>query len=278
VSAGVLYIVATPIGNLEDITLRALRVLKEADFIAAEDTRVSLKLLKHYDIPAKLISYHEHNSAHMGEAIISRLLEGETCALISDAGTPVISDPGAGLTRLCLQNGIRVVPVPGACAMVAALSASAIPSGRFAFEGFLSVKGRARREHLAQIKDEKRTMVFYEAPHKLLATLSDLLKVLGDREMAVARELTKLHEEIMHTTISEALKFYTENKPKGEFVLIVRGAPEAEGDLAAADEAIEGGISAGETVKESVRSARSLGMSRNEAYRKALEKKKKLGE
>lgn len=275
-SAGVLYIVATPIGNMEDITLRALRVLKEADFIAAEDTRVSMKLLSRHGISTPLLSYREHNSAHMGDIIISRLLAGETCALISDAGTPIISDPGAGLTRLCLKSGIQVVPVPGACAAVTALSASAIPAGRFTFEGFLSVKSRVRREHLAEIKNEKRTMVFYEAPHKLVTTLSDMREALGDREIVIARELTKLHEEIIHTTLSEALALYAENKPRGEFVLLVAGAGEIEDDFSAANEAIDENISGGATVKESVRDAKTLGMSRNEAYRLALEKKKRL--
>ena len=268
--SGRLYIVATPIGNLEDITMRALRILGEADFIACEDTRVSAKLLNKYEISKPLVSYHEHNSAWMGENIIDRIEAGETCALVSDAGTPVISDPGAGLTMLCLQKGIEVVPIPGACAAIAALSASAMPAGRFCFEGFLSIKSRARREHLEAVKNEKRTMVFYEAPHKLLSTLKDMLDALGDRKIVLARELTKLHEEIASTTLSEAIEKYSEQKPRGEFVLIIAGARESLPEIG--EEDVSAALS--EDTRQSVKELKKLGLSRNEAYRLALEKKK----
>jgi 16S rRNA (cytidine1402-2'-O)-methyltransferase len=210
----------------------------------------------------------------MGEAILSRILAGENCALVSDAGTPLVSDPGAGLTRLCLQKGVKVVPIPGACAAVTALSASAIPAGRFSFEGFLSVKTKARKAHLAEIKAEPRTMVFYEAPHKLISTLSDLLEAPGDRDLMIGRELTKLHEEIWHTTITAALAFYQQNKPKGEFVLVVAGALEKQNEPKEESEAVDEILSSEGSFKERVKELQNLGLSRNEAYQLALEKKK----
>ena len=213
--AGILYLVPTPIGNLNDISPRCAQTLAEADFIAAEDTRVSLKLLNHLEIKKSLVSYHEHNKAESGSKILVRLLAGETCALVTDAGSPAISDPGEDL-------------VPGPCALVTALSISGLPTGRFTFEGFLSVNKKSRQEHLTGLKDETRTMIFYEAPHKLLNTLEDMLKFFGDRRIALCRELTKIHEEIIRTTLSQAVEFYTENKPKGEFVLVVEGAQTAD--------------------------------------------------
>ena len=221
---GTLYLVATPIGNLGDISQRALEVLAGCDFIAAEDTRVTLKLLNHFGIKKPLVSYYEHNRAASGARILERLLAGETCALVSDAGTPIISDPGFDLVTLCVQAGVEVLSLPGPCAAVTALTLSALPAGRFCFEGFLSTNKKDRREHLAQLKQEPRTMVFYEAPHKLLYTLRDLLETLGDRRISLCRELTKLHEQVWRTTLSEAAAHYEETPPRGEFVLVVEGS------------------------------------------------------
>lgn len=219
-----LYIVGTPIGNLGDISPRALETLREADFIAAEDTRVSLKLLNHFGIKKPLISYYEHNLRQRGEEITARIQNGESCAIITDAGMPCISDPGEDLVRLCADAGIPVIVVPGPSAAISALAASGLSTSRFSFEGFLSVKKASRMEHLAQIASDSRTLIFYEAPHKLSATLVDLLDALGDRRIALARELTKLHEEVRRTTLREAAAYYAENTPRGEFVLVVEGA------------------------------------------------------
>lgn len=222
--AGVIYVVATPIGNLNDLTPRMEQAFNEADFIAAEDTRVTLKLLNHLGIKKPMISYYEHNLKDKGEYIISRVLAGENCAVCSDAGTPCISDPGEILVKQAHAHGIRVIPVTGPSAVITALSVSGQNTGRFCFEGFLSTNKKARVEHLEQAKTETRTMIFYEAPHKLLNTLKDFKECFGgDRSLTIARELTKLHEQIWLTTIGEALDFYTENPPKGEFVLIVAG-------------------------------------------------------
>ena len=218
-----LYIVTTPIGNLSDMTPRALEVLGKVDFVACEDTRVGGALLSHFGIRKPLISYFEHNKRDRGETIASRILAGESCALISDAGTPAISDPGEDLAALCRDKGIKVSPVPGVSALITALSASGMPSGRFCFEGFLSVNKKSRREHLASLAGEKRTMIFYEAPHKLRTTLADLYAAFGDREIVLARELTKIHEEFIHTTLEKAQTLYEKVSPKGEFVLILRG-------------------------------------------------------
>ena len=225
--AGILYLVPTPIGNLNDISPRCAQTLAEADFIAAEDTRVSLKLLNHLEIKKSLVSYHEHNKAESGSKILVRLLAGETCALVTDAGSPAISDPGEDLVRLCAENGVTVCAIPGPCALVTALSISGLPTGRFTFEGFLSVNKKSRQEHLTGLKDETRTMIFYEAPHKLLATLRDLTAAFGeDRRISLCRELTKLHEEVRRMTLGEASAYYEENPPRGEFVLVVAGAEE----------------------------------------------------
>ena len=226
--SGTLYLVATPIGNLGDFSPRALETLEAADFIAAEDTRVSLKLLNHFGVKKPLVSYHQHNQASAGQAILSRLLAGESCALVTDAGTPAVSDPGEDLVRLCAQNGVAVQAIPGCCALVSALAVSGLPTGRFAFEGFLPVNKKERRARLQPLRTEERTMIFYEAPHKLVNTLEDLLEALGDRPAALCRELTKLHEETVRTTLSQALAHYRENAPRGEFVLVVAGAEPAE--------------------------------------------------
>jgi len=223
---GTLYLVATPIGNLEDITLRALRILKEADIIAAEDTRQTLKLLNHFGIKNTLVSYYEHNKAEKGNYLIGQLLEGRNVVLVSDAGTPGISDPGEDLVRLAADNGIPVTLIPGPSAVIAGVVLSGLPSGRFAFEGFLPVNRRARRERLESVSRDTRTLVFYEAPHKLIHTLKDLRDVFGNRRVAIARELTKRFEEVWRTTLDEAVARYEKETPKGEFVLILEGADE----------------------------------------------------
>ena len=222
--AGVIYVVATPIGNLNDMTPRMKEAFETADFIAAEDTRVTVKLLNHLGLKKPMVSYYEHNLKDKGEYIISRVLAGESCAVCSDAGTPCISDPGEILVKQAHANGIRVIPVTGPSAVITALSVSGQNTGRFCFEGFLSTAKKQRLEHLEQVKNETRTMIFYEAPHKLLNTLKDFKEYFGaDRSLTIARELTKLHEQIWLTTVGEALDFYTENSPKGEFVLILAG-------------------------------------------------------
>ena len=224
--SAMLYLVPTPIGNLGDISLRCRETLENADFIAAEDTRVTLKLLNHLGIKKNLVSYYEHNKATQGSRIVERILAGETCALVSDAGSPAISDPGEDLVKQCAAAGIPVCAIPGPCAAITALSISGQATGRFCFEGFLSTAKKSRREHLDALKKEQRTMIFYEAPHKLLTTLTDLREVFGgDRPISLCRELTKLHEEVVRTTLAEAVTRYTETPPKGEFVLIVAGAP-----------------------------------------------------
>ena len=213
--AGILYLVATPIGNLGDFTPRAVETLENADFIAAEDTRVSMKLLNHFGVKKPLISYHEHNHVTAGQSVLNRLLAGESCALMTDAGTPAISDPGEDLVRLCAENGVEVRAIPGCCAAVNALAVSGLPTGRFTFEGFLTVNKKSRREHLNSLKSETRTMIFHEAPHKLRTTLNDLTEAFGpDRRISLCRELTKLHEEVLRFTLAEAVSYYEENAPK----------------------------------------------------------------
>ena len=221
--AGILYLVATPIGNLGDFSPRAVDTLEKADFIAAEDTRVSVKLLNHFDIKKPLVSYHEHNRASAGQAILRRLLAGENCALVTDAGTPAISDPGEDLVRLCGESGIIVEVIPGCCAAICALAVSGLPTGRFTFEGFLSANKKERRAALLKLKSEERTMVFHEAPHKLRATLSDMAEILGDRPVALCRELTKLHEQTLRTTLFQAVALYEQQEPRGEYVLVIAG-------------------------------------------------------
>ena len=225
---GVLYLVATPIGNLEDITYRALKVLSDVDFIAAEDTRHTLKLLNHFEIQKPMISYYEHNIRERGEKIISRIKEGKSAALVSDAGTPAISDPGEDLVKLCIEEGIKVIPIPGAVAGINALICSGISTKRFSFEGFLSVNKKSRIDHLESVKESGYTLIFYEAPHKLLNTLRDMLKYFGNRKITVARELTKKFEEFLYTDIEGAISHFTDINPKGEFVLIIEGAKDEE--------------------------------------------------
>ena len=220
-----LYLVPTPIGNLGDISPRARKTLEQADFIAAEDTRVTRKLLSYLELHKPLVSYYEHNKEESGRKIVQRILAGETCALVSDAGSPAISDPGEDLVRLCAEAEIPVCAIPGPCAAITALSISAQPTGRFCFEGFLSVNKKSRQAHLSGLLDEQRTMIFYEAPHKLLQTLKDLTAAFGaERGISLCRELTKLHEQVLRMTLGEAVEYYTQNEPRGEFVLIVCGA------------------------------------------------------
>ena len=272
--AGVLYLVGTPIGNLGDFSPRAVETLANADFIAAEDTRVSVKLLNHFDIKKPLVSYHEHNKVVAGQAILERILSGETCALVTDAGTPAISDPGEDLVRLCGENGVEVQTIPGCCAAICALAVSGLPTRRFTFEGFLSANKKERREQLEKLTQEERTMVFHEAPHKLRATLGDMLAILGDRPIALCRELTKLHEETRRTTLSQAVAYYAENEPRGEFVLVLAGA-EPSGEPAVS---LEAGVAMvqklrqeGLRMKDAVRQvAGDTGLNRNELYDAAL--------
>ena len=221
--SGKLFVVGTPIGNLSDFSPRAVETLGEVDFIAAEDTRVTLKLLNHFDIKKEMVSYYEHNKRERGEIIANRILAGENCAIVTDAGMPAISDPGEDLVKLCGELGIKVESVPGPTAFATALAVSGMDTGRFTFEGFLSVAKKSRREHLEELKNERRTMVFYEAPHKLVNTLNDFYSAFGDREIALVRELTKIHEEVIKTTLSKAVHLYDDASPKGEFVLIVAG-------------------------------------------------------
>lgn len=228
--SGTLYIVGTPIGNLGDMSPRAVETLSQVDFIAAEDTRVTVKLLNHFGIKKPMISYFEHNRREKGEVIVDRIISGESCALVTDAGMPAVSDPGEDLVRLCHENGIIVQSVPGPTAFATAVAMSGMNVGRFTFEGFLSMNKVSRREHLSSIKDEKRTMVFYEAPHKLAATLADLYGTLGDRDLAIVREITKIHEQVIRTTLKEASERYTEESLKGEIVLVISGKPDSEED------------------------------------------------
>ena len=220
---GTLFLVATPIGNLQDITFRAVNTLKEVDMIAAEDTRQSIKLLNHFEIKKPLISYHEHNKNTKGNYLIEQLLVGKNIALVSDAGSPGISDPGEDLVKLAVENDIKVTMIPGPVAAMTGLVISGLPTGQFVFEGFLPMNKRARQEHLTRLKDEFRTIIFYEAPHKLSYTLKDIYNALGDRRIALARELTKMHEEVIRCSILEAMELYSEKSPKGEYVLIVEG-------------------------------------------------------
>ena len=272
---GMLYLVPTPIGNLGDISPRARQTLEEADFIAAEDTRVSLKLLNHLGIKKSLISYYEHNKDFKGNIILERSLGGETCALVSDAGSPAISDPGEDLVKLCAQNGITVCAIPGPCAVITALSISGQSTGRFCFEGFLSTAKKSRREHLEALKNETRTMIFYEAPHKLLNTLEDMAAVFGgERSISLCRELTKLHEEVVRTTLQEAIEKYTENAPKGEFVLVIAGAAPVEKEVASEEDAAQmvarlmaEGLSRKDAIKQT---AKALDLPKNVVYDAAL--------
>ena len=269
--AGTLYLVPTPIGNLGDISQRMAQTLEQADFIAAEDTRVSIKLLTHLGLKKPMVTYHRHNTETGGQAVIDRLLAGESCALVTDAGMPAISDPGEELVARCAQQSIPVVTIPGPCALVTALAASGQPTGRFTFEGVLAMNKKNRRAHLDALRDEERTMIFYEAPHKLQATLKDLCQTFGaDRPVSLCRELTKLHEEIRRTTLGQAEEYYRENPPKGEFVLVVRGAPpkrEEEATLEDGQALVEELMAQGTSQRDAVKqAAKTLGLSRNQLY------------
>lgn len=270
-----LCLVPTPIGNLSDISPRARQALADADFIAAEDTRVALRLLNHLELKKPLVSYYEHNKEGSGPKIVARILTGQRCALVSDAGSPAISDPGEDLVRLCAEAGIPVTAIPGPCAAITALSISGLPTGRFCFEGFLSTNKKSRQTHLDGLRSETRTMIFYEAPHKLTATLADLSAVFGaERRISLCRELTKLHEEVLRTTLGEAIDYYAENAPRGEFVLIVEGAaPKAPEAVSEADalEAVRALIGQGLSRKDAVRRvSEQTGIPKNELYNAAV--------
>lgn len=271
---GKLFVVGTPIGNLGDMTYRAVETLKTVDFIAAEDTRVSIKLLNHFEISKPLVSYHEHNFVDSGDRIVSRLLRGESCAVITDAGMPAISDPGKELVKMCADNNIDVSVVPGPSAVTSAAALSGMDTKRFCFEGFVSINKSSRREHLSEIKDETRTMIFYEAPHKLRATLSDFVATFGeDREVAICRELTKIHEECVRTTLGEAKQFYSDLEPRGEFVLIVAGTkkveeePNPEEALTYARQLISSGMKVSDAAR--IASEKS-GVSKNQIYKQLI--------
>ena len=271
--SGTLYLVATPIGNLSDFSPRAIETLSTVDFIAAEDKRVSLKLLNHFEIKKPMVSYHQHNRASAGEEIVQRLLGGESCALVTDAGTPAISDPGEDLVKLCAEKGVAVISIPGCCAAVNALAVSGLPTGRFTFEGFLASGKSERREQLKELRGEERTMIFHEAPHRLRATLADMAEVLGDRPIALCREITKLHEETLRMTLHSAVEYYETTEPRGEYVLVVGGREKARTEMT-----LEEGVAlvlqrreAGAKLKDAVRSvADDTGLPRNALYEAAL--------
>lgn len=275
---GTLFVVGTPIGNLGDMTYRAVETLEKVDFICAEDTRVSAKLLNYFEIKTPLVSYHEHNAAQVGSGICDRIAAGENAAIITDAGMPCISDPGELLVKMCAERGIKVEVVPGPSAVVSALAISGLGTKNFQFEGFLSVTKKQRNEHLAAVKNSTRTLIFYEAPHKLLNTLEDMLKFLGDRKISLCRELTKMHEEVIRTTLSQAVEMYREVKPKGEFVLVVEGANESElskaetidDALAQVRALVDKGMRGADACKEI---AKATGFSKGELYTKLLEQK-----
>ena len=274
-----LYLVATPIGNLADLSERAIKVLSEVDFIAAEDTRNTGHMLAYLNIQKPLVSYHEHNKRERGEQICDRLQAGESCALVTDAGTPAISDPGEDLVALCAEKGITVTSIPGCCAGITALTLSGLPTGRFTFEGFLSVNKSDRKKHLDSLKNEPRTMIFHEAPHKLKTTLSDLRETFGDtRRISLCRELTKLNEEVLRLTLAEAVAYYEENAPRGEYVLVVEGA--GEGSIAAevfwTDMTIPDHVAhymeQGMTKKDAIKAAaRDRGVPKNEVYQQVID-------
>ena len=267
---GTLYLVPTPIGNLGDISRRMADTMAEVDFIAAEDTRVTVKLLNHLNIKKPMVTYHRHNCDTAGQTILRRLLEGENCALVTDAGTPAISDPGEELVALCAANGVPVIAIPGPCALTTALSVSGLPTGRFTFEGFLPMNKKNRRAHLDSLRREQRTMIFYEAPHKLTDTLDDLLTVFGgERRISLCRELTKLHEEVLRITLAEAAAYFGETEPRGEFVLVVEGAsPEVkqadpDGALARAEQLRAAGLS---TKDAAAQAADEFGLKKRQVY------------
>ena len=272
---GKIYVVGTPIGNLDDFTPRAKETLEKVDFIAAEDTRVTAKLLSRFGIKKETVSYYEHNKNKRGAYLIERVLAGENLAVVSDAGMPAISDPGEDIVRAAYENGIKVEAVPGPSAVTTAVSVSGFPSGRFCFEGFLSVNKISRKKHLEEIKNEKRTLVFYEAPHKLLKTLSDMREILGEREICVVRELTKIHETVYHFDFTSAIKYFEENAPRGEFVLIIKGAKETEAPEMTLEQAqkiaerlVKEGLSASAAAKEA---AAASGLKKGEIYKALIQ-------
>ena len=274
---GTLYLIGTPNGNLSDFSPRAVETLSSVDFIAAEDTRVTLKLLNHFDIHKPLVSYYEHNKYASGEKIVQRILSGESCGLVTDAGMPAVSDPGEDIVRMCMDQGIPVTTIPGPTALITALVLSGLPTGRFCFEGFLSTNNKSRREHLEELQNEARTMIFYEAPHKLRKTLSDLKEAFGDdRRISLCRELTKLHEEVLPFSLSEAVRYYEEHDPKGEYVLILEGRPEESDPILSEEEAlalVAKYRAEGRSLKESCKLASSQsGYSKNELYTLATSK------
>ena len=277
---GTLYLVATPIGNLADLSERAVKVLSEVDFIAAEDTRNTQKLLNVLGISKPMVSYFEHNKRERGEQIIERLQVGESCALVTDAGTPAVSDPGADLVVLCAEHGVSVTSIPGCCAAITALTLSALPTGRFTFEGFLSTNKSERREHLDSLKRERRTMIFHEAPHKLRTTLADLAAAFGgERRISLCRELTKLNEQVERTTLSGAIEIYTQKEPRGEYVLVIEGATERT-DAGAfwqnmtVPEHVAHYVREGMSEKDAIKAAaRDRGVHKNEVYSVIVEQK-----
>lgn len=273
--SGILYVTGTPIGNLSDLSPRAVETLEKVDFIAAEDTRVTLKLLNHFGIKKPMVSYFEHNKRERGELICARLEQGESCAIVTDAGMPCISDPGEDLIKLCEERGIKTVVIPGPSAVISALAVSGLSTGRFTFEGFLSVNKKSRSEHLKSLSNEHRTMIFYEAPHKLPQTLRDLYSAFGDRRLSIVREITKLHEEVIRTTTKNAAENLSDGSVKGEIVLVLEGAPQAdEGEeftleyaVETAKRLIENGARATDAAKEA---AALTGFKKNEIYRELI--------
>ena len=275
VVGGTLYLVATPVGNLADISARAVKVLREVDFIAAEDTRNTMRLLSYLGIQKPMVSYFEHNKRTHGEMICERLCAGESCALVTDAGTPAISDPGEDIVALCAEKGISVTSIPGACAAILALTLSGLPTGRFCFEGFLSADKKERRERLEKLKHDTRTTIFHEAPHKLKATLADMCEIFGEeRRISLCRELTKLNEDIMRTTLDGAVAYYEENSPRGEYVLVVEGSAEGtevskKDDLCSlsVEDHVKHYISSGLSKKDAIKAvAKDRGVAKNEIY------------
>ncbi len=274
--SGVLYVVGTPIGNLGDISPRALEVLGEVDFIAAEDTRVTLKLLNHFEIKKPMISYFEHNKRERGDIICGRIESGENCAIVTDAGMPCISDPGEELVKQCAERGIQTIVVPGPSAVISALAVSGLATGRFTFEGFLSTNKKSRSDHLGQLRNEKRTMIFYEAPHKAASTLADMYKVFGDRKISIVREITKIHEEVIRTTLGQAAEKYGDGSLRGELVFVIEGAAEDKDaeqfTLEQAAELAKRLIDEGNSVSESAKqAAKATGFRKNDIYKMLIE-------
>ena len=273
--SGILYVTGTPIGNLSDLSPRAAQTLSESvDFIAAEDTRVTLKLLNHLGIKKPMVSYYEHNKRERGEIICQRIEQGENCAIVTDAGMPCISDPGEDLIRLCAERGIKTVVIPGPSAVIAALAVSGLETGRFCFEGFLSVNKKSRGEHLQSLQNERRTMIFYEAPHKLPATLRDLYAAFGERKLSIVREITKLHEEVIRTTTAEAAERYADGSIKGEIVLVLEGKRAEETEeytLEAAVELARQLVEGGERATDAAKQAAAMtGFKKNEIYKELM--------